>query len=354
MIIEAVRLIVTLGCTAAGFAVGRSFPAWVGSSTSDPNAAIVVGALIGAGIGYVLGGLLGRLIRRGLDHAPDIVTSTSGPQLFAGTFGLLAGLLVGAAAAVPMIILLPEFIGWAAGALVVVVLAAFGSKVFAARADDLLAAAGLGVRRKPVDSKEAFARRIFVIDTSAAIDGRVLDLARIGLISGEVRVPGFVLDELQGIADSGQATHRKRGRRGLDVLDALTDLPSVRLRADERSFPEFPEVDAKLLALAVASGATLITTDHNLARVAGLRGIQVLDLQALGETLKPVALTGEVMTLLIEKAGTEPGQGVGYLDDGTMVVIEDAASLIGSSVEVEVSSTLRTAVGRLLFARLVA
>ena len=354
MIIEAVRLIVTLGFTAAGFAIGREFPKWVGSAGPNPDAAVIVGALIGAGVGYVLGGLLGRSIRRGLDRAPDMVSSASGPQLFAGTFGLLSGLLIGAVAAIPMIILLPRIVGWASGALLVVVLASFGTRVFAARADDLLAAAGLGVRRKPVDLGEPSAGRVFVIDTSAAIDGRVLDLARAGLIRGEIRVPGFVLDELQGIADSGQKNRRRRGRRGLDVLDALSDLPWVRVRADERTFPEHSEVDAKLVSLSLDIEATLVTTDHNLAKAAGLRGIDVLDLQALGDSLKPGPATGEVVTLLIEREGSEPGQGIGYLDDGTMVVIESAASLVGSSVEVEVSTALRTAVGRLLFAKLVA
>ncbi len=354
MIIEAVRLIVTLGCTAGGFAIGRQFPEWVGAGQPNPDAAVVVGALIGAGVGYVLGGLLGRLIRRVLERAPEMVSTASGPQLFAGTFGLLAGLLVGAVGATPMIILLPDVFGWAGGALLVVVLAAFGSRVFASRADDLLAAAGLGVRRRPVDAGEAPAGRVFVVDTSAAIDGRVLDLARAGLVRGEVRVPGFVLDELQGIADSGQVNRRKRGRRGLDVLDALTALPAVRLRADERTFPGHPDVDAKLLALAQESGATLVTTDHNLAKAAGLRGIEVLDLQALGESLRSAPASGETVSLTIEKEGTEPGQGVGYLEDGTMVVVEGAADLVGSAVEVEVSTAVRTAIGRLVFAKLVA
>ncbi|HLA66598.1 MAG TPA: PIN domain-containing protein [Acidimicrobiia bacterium] len=353
MIIEAIRLIVTLGFTAAGFAIGSELPGLVGSGGPNPDATVVLGALIGAGVGYVLGGLLGRSIHRGLDRAPDMVSTASGPQLFAGTFGLLAGLLIGAVAATPIIILLPPAIGWPSGALLVVVLASFGSRVFAARADDLLAAAGLGVRRKPVDASEA-STRVFLIDTSAAIDGRILDLARVGLVRGEVRVPGFVLDELQGIADSGQQNRRRRGRRGLDVLDALTDLPGIRVRADERTFPEHPEVDAKLVASALASGGTLVTTDHNLAQAAGLRGIEVLDLQALGDSLKGVPSTGEVMTLVVERAGSEPGQGIGYLDDGTMVVVESAASLVGSSVDVEVSTALRTAVGRMLFAKLVA
>jgi uncharacterized protein YacL len=169
---------------------------------------------------------------------------------------------------------------------------------------------------------------------------------------GEIWVPGFVLDELQGIADSGQKERRRRGRRGLDVLDALAGLPGVELRSDERTFPEYPEVDAKLLGLCADSGATLVTTDHNLTRAAGLRGVAVLNPHALGESMRRVPLAGETLDLHIEKAGTEPGQGVGYLDDGTMVVVEGAASHVGEKVAVEVTSVMRTSIGRMVFAKM--
>jgi uncharacterized protein YacL len=288
-----------------------------------------------------------------VDHAPEMVARSSGPELFAGTFGLLAGMLVGAIIAVPAIILLPPVIGWAGGALLVIVLASFGSSVFSARADDLLAAAGLGKRRgRPGGPGEAPAQGSFVVDSSAAIDGRILDLARAGLMTGEIWVPAFVLDELQGIADSGQKDRRRRGRRGLDVLDAVAALPSVDLRSDERSFPEFPEVDAKLIGLCVETGATLVTTDHNLAAAAGLRGVAVLNPHALGESMRRVPIAGETMHVVIEKVGSEPGQGVGYLDDGTMVVVEDGAAEVGEKVEIEVFSAMRTSIGRMVFAKL--
>lgn len=351
MLTEAVRLVVTLGFTAAGYALGTSNPDLFGAS---PETATVLGAVLGAGIGYVVGGLSGRFTRKTLTHAPDIVARTTGPQLFAGTFGLIAGILVGAVAAVPAIILLPPVLGWTAGALLVIVLAAAGSSVFSARAEDLLAAAGLSRRRgRPAEAYEIPSDSAYIIDSSAAIDGRILELARAGLVAGEVWVPGFVLDELQGIADSGQKERRRRGRRGLDVLDALAGLPSIELRADERTFPEFPEVDSKLVGLCSDAGATLVTTDHNLARAAGLRGTRVLNPHALGESMRRVPLPGEMIDLLIEKAGSEPGQGVGFLDDGTMVVIEGAAGDVGEKVSVEVGSAMRTSIGRMLFAKMV-
>jgi len=348
MVIEAVRLVVTLAATAAGFSIGRAAPGWTEAAT-DPESAAVFGAMLGAGIGYVAGGLIGRLIRRGIDRVPAVADRTTGAQLFAGAFGFVAGLLVGAVAAIPAIFLLPEVLGWPLGALFVIVLASVGARVFTARSEDLLAAAGLATRR-PTRPTETGGRR-YVVDTSAAIDGRILELARGGLLRGEIILPGFVVDELQGIADSGQVHRRRRGRRGLDVLDALSAVTGVHTTVDERTFPGHPEVDAKLLALAEDQGATLVTTDHNLAKAAGLRGIEILDPQAIGESLRSGPMAGDVVSLVVEKAGTEPGQGVGYLDDGTMVVIEDAASLVGRTIEIEIAGALRTSIGRLLFAK---
>lgn len=352
MIIEAVRLVVTLAATAAGYLVGQGAPDWV-EVARDPDTSAVFGAVIGAGIGYVAGGLIGRLVRRGIDRAPAALEHASGAQLFAGGFGLIAGLLLGAVSAVPAIVLLPDVLGWLIAALLVIILAALGARVFAARSEDLLAAAGLGSRRatppEPVGRRDCF-----VVDTSAAIDGRLLELARAGLVRGELRIGGFVLEELQGIADSGDINRRKRGRRGLDVLDALTTVPGIELRVDPRQYPEFPDVDAKVIALAADLDATLATTDHNLARHAALRGVAVLDVQSLGDSLRGGPMAGDQVSLLIERPGSEPGQGVGYMDDGTMVVVEGAASLVGDTVVVEIAGALRTSIGRLFFGRLAA
>jgi uncharacterized protein YacL len=349
MLIELIRLVVTLGLTAAGFLVGRGIPEWSSSAAVDPDVAIVLGTTIGAGVGYVIGGLLGRGIRRALERAPRLVARASGPQLFAGTFGLIAGLAVGVVGGLPLVLLTPTFVGWPTAALLVVVLAAFGARVFAARAHDLLAAAGLRAR---TPTRRGPTGGSYLIDTAAAIDGRVLEMARAGLITGEVWVPEFVLDELQGIADSGSKERRRRGRRGLEVLEALRDLPAIELHTAEADLPGYEGVDAKLVALCQRGGSTLVSTDSNLTRAAALRGVSVLNPQALGEVLRPQHLAGDRLSLKIEKAGTEPGQGVGFLDDGTMVVVEGAAEAVGTTVEVEVANTLRTALGRMVFAKL--
>ena len=349
MIIEAVRLVVTLATTAAGFLVGRSFPDWFPESGFDADVAAITGAVLGAGIGYVAGGLLGRLIRRVLERAPELAARATGPQLFAGTFGLLAGLAVGVVAGVPAVALLPPYLGWPVAMLAIIVLAAAGATVFAARSDDLLAAAGLRPRRVRPSSPPG--GPAFVLDTSAAIDGRILELCRARLVSGDLVVPEFVLDELQGIADSGAVDHRRRGRRGLDVLEALREIPWVDFRPADDPAPEQDDVDAKLLALCALTGGTLVSTDANLVKAAALRGIGTLNPHGLGESLRPQAMPGDRLALHVERPGSEPGQGVGYLDDGTMVVVEDAAGLVGETIDVEVATSLRTSVGRMLFAR---
>jgi uncharacterized protein YacL len=349
MIIEAVRLVVTLATTAAGFLIGRAVPDWYQDAAIDPDVSIVTGAVLGAGVGYVAGGLLGRAIRRALDRAPDLVARASGPELFAGTFGMLVGVLIGVVLGLPLVVFLPRVLGWPTASLLVLVLAAFGSRIFAVRSDDLLATAGLRPRR--IRPGRTSGESASVVDTSAVIDGRVLEMARSALIGGNVIVPQFIVDELQGIADSGSIHHRRRGRRGLDVLTALGELPDVDLRIADDVVPEHDDVDAKLITLCDRIQATLISTDHNLIKAAGLRGIPTLNPHAIGEALRPQLAPGDRLTLLIERTGTEPGQGVGYLDDGTMVVVEEAAGLVGSSIDIEVANTLRTSVGRLLFAR---
>jgi len=345
MMVEATRLLVTLTATAAGFMVGSQ----IGDNST------VVGATIGAGLGYVFGGAFGRLVRRALDAAPSaIVPRFSGPQLFAGSFGVGLGIMVGLVLALPIIFLMPPEVGWPLASLVVLLATAFSATVFSARADELLASLGLGVRKPFATHRLDSDPRSFLVDSSAAIDGRILDLARSGLARGRHWVPAFVVDELQAIADSGDINRRRRGRRGLDVLESLRDVNGVELAILEEHVPEFPEVDAKLLVIAERSEATLVTTDHNLAAAAGVRGITVLNPHLIAESMRPQASAGDVVAVTVEKVGSEPGQGVGYLDDGTMVVIEQAGPVVGKTVDVQISNAVRTQMGRMLFGRLAA
>lgn len=342
---ELVRLLFTLALTATGYVAGRT---WMGDFSED--VATTAGAMLGAGVGYVVGGMAGRLLDRLLRSAPDRLRGASGPELFAGTVGFALGVFIGGVAALPAIVLLPVAVGWPLAGLVVLVTGSLGGRVFACRAHDLLAAVGLRARDHAwVTAPDAEGGHL--IDSSAAIDGRVLELSRAGLISGRLVVPEFVIDELQGIADSGDKSRRRRGRRGLDVLDALRDVAGCSVVIDDRTYPGHDGVDAKLVALGIAEAATLVTTDHNLAKAAGIRGVRVLNPHALGESLRPVWVTGDRLQVAVERRGSEAGQGVGFLDDGTMVVVDGGAELVGETVEVEIGNSLRTAVGRLVFAR---
>ncbi|MEI6171406.1 MAG: PIN domain-containing protein [bacterium] len=189
-----------------------------------------------------------------------------------------------------------------------------------------------------------------VLDTSVIIDGRVGDLMTTGFIEGEILIPEFVLDELQGIADSADALRRKKGRRGLEILRQLMDNDHVAIRVVARDYPSIAEVDRKLIRLAKEENAILITTDYNLNRVAQVEGIGILNINELANAVKPRFVPGEPIDVEIIDRGAEINQGVGYLDDGTMIVIENGRRHIGRTIRATVKSTLQTDAGRMLFA----
>jgi uncharacterized protein YacL len=189
-----------------------------------------------------------------------------------------------------------------------------------------------------------------LLDTSAIIDGRIAELIENRFIEGVIVVPRFVLAELQNIADSSDPVRRARGRRGLETLSRIQRIPNVEFKLHEGDFPEEPAVDSKLMRLAKATRAKLYTTDFNLGKVAELQGISLMNLMALGNAMKSVMLPGETVQLRLVREGKDKGQGVGYLNDGTMVVVNHAAPMIGQQVEVQVQSTLQTGAGIIVFA----
>ena len=188
-----------------------------------------------------------------------------------------------------------------------------------------------------------------VIDTSAVIDGRISDIARTGFILGTLIVPRFVLDELQRIADSPDAMRRNRGRRGLEMLSALQKDAVSPVEVIEATYPEVAEVDAKLMAYARDTGAAILTNDYNLNRVADLQGIRVLNINELANAVKSVVHPGEEMSVRIIQEGKEAGQGVGYLDDGTMIVVEGGLRFLNQEVPISVTRVLQTVAGRMIF-----
>lgn len=188
-----------------------------------------------------------------------------------------------------------------------------------------------------------------ILDTSVIIDGRIADVVETGFLGGTLVIPEFVLQELQHIADSPDPTRRVRGRRGLDIIKRLQQEKQAEVRIDRQDFDNLHDVDAKLVALALRLNAKIVTNDYNLAKVAEVQGIKVLNINQLASALKPVVLPGEILRLQILKEGKEQGQGIAYLEDGTMVVVENASRLLGKEVDVAVTSILQTTAGRLIF-----
>lgn len=190
-----------------------------------------------------------------------------------------------------------------------------------------------------------------LLDTSVLIDGRVAEIAEAGFLDGPLVVPQFVLWELQQVADSSDGGKRARGRRGLDILLRLRQNPRLTVKVVEQDFPQLREVDAKLVALAERYGCKLMTNDFNLNKVAQVRGVRVLNINELAGGMRPVVLPGEVLRVVIRKEGAEAGQGVAYLDDGTMVVVENGRKVISKPVDVMVTRVLQTPAGKMIFGR---
>jgi uncharacterized protein YacL len=192
-------------------------------------------------------------------------------------------------------------------------------------------------------------RKLLLLDTSVIIDGRVADICETGFLLGSLGIPQFILRELQHIADSSDPLKRARGRRGLDILRKIQEQTGMDVRILDQDYPKVRDADGKLIELAKQLGASILTNDFNLNKVAELQGIRVLNINQLANALKPVVLPGEVMRVRIIKEGKEEGQGVAYLDDGTMVVVDSARKFMGKSIEVAVTSVLQTTAGRMIF-----
>jgi len=201
-------------------------------------------------------------------------------------------------------------------------------------------------------SDKASRRDLKILDTSVIIDGRIADVAETGFLTGSLIIPQFILRELQQVADSPDSSKRQRGRRGLDMLNRLQNNSSLDIQIVETDFPSVREVDLKLIELGKQLDAVIVTNDFNLNKVSQLRGVSVLNINELANALKPVVLPGEAMRVFILKEGKEYNQGVAYLDDGTMVVVDNARRLIGKNADIAVTSVLQTTAGKMIFGRL--
>ncbi len=344
MIVQLARVLLIAAGAIGGFVASQQID-WATQTGYSEGYVIFIFIILGASMGYVLGGIVGREIAGAYRRFERRIQGIETSALILGAVGLLVGLLVAFLISSSLLryIERPQWLSFVATALLYLfcVYAAVSLFMMPGRSRDLQM--GLGsLTPSSLPPK--------LLDTSAVIDGRFVELARAGFLDGSLRVPRFVLMELQTLADSMDETKRARGRRGLDLLTALASAePGVHVI--EADFPDVPTVDAKLIRLARTSGGAIITVDHNLTKVARVEGVGVLNVNEAAQAMRPVLLPGDGVHVAITREGKEPGQGVGYLEDGTMVVVQGAAGSVGSEIDAEVTSVLQTSAGRMVFAR---
>jgi uncharacterized protein YacL len=349
VVVELLRLFVVVFFAGVGYYVAGLVADDDGEPVLGAISVVGLGLILGSALGYVLGGVLGRGTVVAVRHAEAGLRGTSAEQIVAGVVGAVIGVLVAIGVTWPIFLINVPILTIPAFGFVVVTLGLLGYRLGTAKRESVLGMFGarVGMAERPVPAS-AVPR---ILDTSVAVDGRILDVVRSGFLHGTMLVPTPVLGELQGLADAGDDHRRGRGRRGLEVLESLRREPGVDVEVLEEEVPSVPEVDAKLVRLALDRDAPLVTLDSNLARVASLAGVRVMNLHALALALRPPVSAGDDVKVLLIKPGKEPGQAVGYLDDGTMVVAERAREAVGRELTVSVTSVLTTANGRMVFAR---
>jgi uncharacterized protein YacL len=348
-----IRNIRLLGAALGGI-VGLALASGIPSLyANEPYGALVLAAWVVAWlvVGFALLPYLtvvpaGWLVRQ--------VQAISTAEFVTAVVGLLIGLLMGVLLGLPLSRLGDPLGQWLPlGVSLILGLGMVGLTV-AKRHDLVIAAETIGLFRRPspepIDAARSGEPHI-VVDTSAIIDGRIAEIVESGFIYGTLVVPRFVLEELQHIADSSDTLRRNRGRRGLEILARLQKDERTPVEIADQDFPELGEVDAKLIALAKALSKAILTNDFNLNRVAELQGMRVLNVNSLANAVKPALLPGETLRVRVIQEGKEAGQGVGFLDDGTMIVVEGGARFIDRDIDVSVTRVLQTVAGRMIFSQ---
>jgi len=340
-----IQLVGALLGTFAGFGLGLLILDRAGGGISAANRPAFLMAMVAASLlfGYLA---IPYVTVRPARWAVDRLAEAGAGEFSLGVLAIVIGLVMGVLAGIP----LGSLGGWRGTILPLVAagLLALGMLWATMYKRDVLVPALMGLL--PGGRRRGIAQLV-VIDTSAVIDGRIVDIGRTGFILGSLVAPLFVLDELQRIADSPDPLRRNRGRRGLEMLSALQKESVTPVEISEETYPEIGEVDAKLVAFARDRNAAILTNDFNLNRVAELQGIRVLNVNELANAVKAVVHPGEEMTVKIIQEGKEPGQGVGYLDDGTMIVVEGGSRFMEREVGITVTRVLQTVAGRMIFAQ---
>lgn len=291
---------------------------------------------VGIGIG-LLTGAIALLFER-------LFKTVAVGKIIGGVAGLSVGLIFAKLLLFPLRMIAPDL---STASFVLTALFGYGGLLIGLKKGENLTIPGLF----RIMRGQGTENNVKILDTSVIIDGRIADVCEAGFLDGIFLLPQFILQELQHIADSPDSLKRARGRRGLDVLHRVQKMAHITVRITDEDFPKIKEVDAKLVALGRAHDAKVVTNDFNLNKVAELQGVSVLNINELANALKPVVLPGETLKVFVIKEGKEYNQGVSYLDDGTMVVVENGRKLIGKNAEVTVTSVLQTTAGRMIFSK---
>jgi uncharacterized protein YacL len=340
ILVEFARLIIVALFAAAGWQIALS----MGHQNSWR---LLLGIVLGSGVGYVFGGVFGRRTASAVSDLELELRRAPATEVLAGSIGLALGLVVATLLSVP-IFHLPPGAAYPAVAFTYLTCGYLGYRTGRTRSEEFFATFG--------GKRSVLARNsgeVSVLDSSAILDGRIMPLVQMGFLAGTLLVTRGVVDELQAVADSSNPSRRGRGRRALDLLIAMKHDPHANLVlvGDEVSRPGEP-IDAQLVRLAKDRGGVLVTNDSGLARVAAALDVPVRSIHALAAALRPQVVAGEQVSLKLTRRGTDAGQAVGYLDDGTMVVVEEADHLLGDTVSITVTNALQTSTGQLVFGRI--
>ena len=318
---------------------------------------IFVNIGIGALIFYLLSFLLMKLILDIMQKIENYFSTLSVSYMLFGSIGTIIGLVLAWLIGIPLTSLRIPVVNDVLPAILSLILAYLGFRVGTTRTEEFRKLFAPKPKKQEetqmLDRKadDTF-RKYKILDTSVIIDGRIYDIAKTGFLEGVIVIPNFVLRELQYIADSSDSLKRVRGRRGLDILNKLQKEEDIVVESYDGEFEEIPEVDSKLIRLAKLIDGVVVTNDYNLNKVCEFQNVPVLNINALANAVKPVVIPGEYMVVTVIKVGTERNQGVAYLDDGTMIVVDGGKKFVGSELEVIVTSVLQTAAGRMIFARI--
>ncbi|WEV45118.1 PIN/TRAM domain-containing protein [Streptococcaceae bacterium ESL0687] len=355
------KLIVQILIVIVGASVGDALLPQLWSTLNQPRLedSSLVNSIIGAIIFLLLSFIVSRPVLKSLSRLDEYINKLNLQKFALNSIGSLLGLIAGTIASVGFWALDIPYVSSIGPLVLMIGFAYVGFRIFSSRGGEI---SSMFTRKKDEEVDEELTRldQKFdsyhdskLLDTSSIIDGRIIDVLKTGFISGTILIPNFVIFELQLIADSNDKLKRAKGRRGLDLVNAIQSLKNVHVETSDKDYEDIHEVDTKLLRLAVEIGASLITNDYNLNKVAEIQGIQVLNINELANAVKPQVVTGEELDVIIIKKGTERHQGIGYMPDGTMIVVEDTDDKLDEMVRAEVTSSIQTNAGRMIFAKLV-